>query len=298
MKRAFITLLLFLSTSLSSQTSETSIALSVIEPVADSYARQPGGFVFTRSGDLSQILYIPIILVGSRTDGPENIAGPGIDYSIETVEFFENENPVTSATSGYSDVIGAIAMPANSQQVALKVIPASNWYNHSDKVVALEIFDSPESFTISGSSYAEYSITNRSYSLWAENRQLPNTIDDATLDSDKDGQSNLAEYALLSDPQSPSSIGKITPEIVIINETRHLGVTFDRLSEAEDLLEFSLETLSSNSDWQPAATQTLVKETRSDGSETATLYLESEPDSAPILLRVKISLKSSGSGSS
>ncbi|EDY83463.1 hypothetical protein VDG1235_3090 [Verrucomicrobiia bacterium DG1235] len=268
------------------------ISLSVTAPIVDSYQNEPGAFIFKRTGDLSENFYVPIRLVGTYTDGPSNIAAPGIDYRVESSAFLDEE-PQTSADS-YSDIVGVLAMGANHDTFALKIIPMNNWYNHSSKVVVLQIQENPEQFTVEGDSLAEYTIENRSYNLWAEKRTLPNDLADPELDADHDGLSNLAEYALLSDPNKPNSIAYAQPELVNIDGRYLLGVSFDRLSNTEDLLSYSLEVNNGEANWSGTVSSTKIHQTRPNGTERVTLYTADElTDPIPAtLFRVKIRLLS------
>lgn len=247
------------------------ISISVTEPRIDEYGLKPGAFVFTRSGPTDAELYFAIKLVGTSCDGPEYIAEPGKDYSVNLITILDAEPDASGIC--FSDILGAMVIPAGASAVALQVIPQTDREGEPEEEVLIELLDNGGvGYAIAGDPLARFTLTDRGYESWSQLRIADSDLRLPDADADDDGETNLYEYALLSDPSDPSSIGSVHLGLIDVGDSRFLGATFTRLQQSDSLLTFTLEQRQTDGSWLAITTQERESAPHEDGTETAVYY--------------------------
>ncbi len=280
----FFTLILF--GSFCSAQNLPAISVEVTESVCSEYTLRPGGFIFSRTGDLSQELDFLIALDGSSS-AVNGIAKPGVDYFVHFTEVLSESTMMSYSPNAesYTDVVGILEFSAGVGQIFLQVIPMFDDLVEPSERIIIRMVESPEAYTIEGNSVSEFTLKDRNFENWKEHFLNASAL--PLEDPDNDGIANLLEYSLVTDPTHGGGGKIIDSYLVKDGNGKRLGIKFRRLKASSDI-GYSLEKYGEGS-WIGVPHHEVIIEDKNDGTEIVVFY-----ESAPVdeinssMIRLKV----------
>ncbi|HEX5789556.1 MAG TPA: hypothetical protein VFY13_00315 [Luteolibacter sp.] len=197
------------------------VTLSATTAQAREIDGQDGVFTFTRSGDTSYPLQVPITISGDAVAGMH-----------------------------YQTLAASLTIPAGQASAILAVDPIADATAQGDRAVTLTIA-SDFAIVSDSSSSATVTIKDKPADEWRFNAFTPGELSDPQVsgdsaDPDRDSIANLLEYALGLLPKTPN------PSVVAPGENGgYLSLALTKNPNASDL-SWAAEVTSDLTDWTPA----------------------------------------------
>lgn len=263
------------------------VSVRVTESICSEYTLKPGGFIFSRTGNLDEKGIILITLVGSSNAVENDIADPGIDYYVNLTEIIPQPEAKSrsSQLEYHSNIVGILEISAGSDQLFMQVIPIFDELVEQSEKIIIRINEAPELYTIAGDPETQFTIKDRNYENWKE-YYLDETAT-AVDDADDDGISNLLEYSLVTDPTNGGGETLIDSYVSEENGIKRLGIKFRRLKGLADI-HYSLEKFS-NGLWVPSAHDEKILLDREDGTEEVAFFeVVAASEACAPMIRLKI----------
>jgi hypothetical protein len=213
------------------------VTVAATTPGAAETGLAPGTFTFTRGGVTTAALVISYTVGGSATNGAD-----------------------------YQAVPATVTIPAGANSATVTITPLADTRAEGDETVVLTLADDP-AFSIAAASSATVTIRDLPIEAWRFSRFTAAELADPLLSGDladfeKDGTSNLNEYALGLDPKASDTTG--LPQATVQNNDS-LAFTYTKVKSATDIT-YIAEVTNDLATWYSGAGYTSVLETIDHGT--------------------------------
>jgi hypothetical protein len=228
------------------------VSASATTPDAYKFGPVTGGITVTRAGDTTDPLAVNYIVAGT--------ASPGGDYTA---------------------ISGSVTIPSGTNATTIAILPISNQTPVGDLTVTVTLSTDP-AYAVGSSGAATVTIHDTPYNQWLLNyftqADLGNpAVSGPSADPDRDGISNLMEYALNLKPKSPDIAG--LPSVSISNGA--LTLSYTQVKSATDIT-YTPEVSTDLVSWHSGPGYTSVIQTSDHGTtQTVTVASQLSPNSSP-----------------